>query len=375
MRGNTLVTRVFVSGLVATLFCSNLSFARIRIFSQVRTVKTGRIISKNRFRTRSTPVPLTPIQRVPNNHDTESSSAGEQLPSPAPRPVIEEPVKPSISELEQTKPQNKGPLELPTKEEPKRAFGRTVADAFRNRPKLFQHKDSPEPLNPNIKLFCEDPYRLVCETSLDQVNGESWPSGILPRHAQGAFASGKKILSFLTDNHFKYNDAQRASVQKQISDTQILVTGISGPMAFSNPPHVEVPPTYWNLFSVFHELGHMIDFKSTYPVDKGEVIQIIRRTSSISDIDAIERQIASKQAEITADKIAAQGFAFLADPNIRKLGYEPISSLSLLKTVKAATGFLCGSQGGEEHPSGRFRINYIGADANLRAVLGCPVSK
>ncbi|MFM8316494.1 MAG: hypothetical protein ACKOA8_19610 [Deltaproteobacteria bacterium] len=256
-----------------------------------------------------------------------------------------------------------------------KSFGRTISDAFRNRPKLFQTKLTSEVSHPFTKIFCEDPYRMVCEVSMDEINAESWPNEIFPRQAEGAFGAGKKILSYLTEHYFDYNEASKRAVLSQLENTQILITNTAGPMAFSTPPHIEVPPTYWNLFSVFHELGHMIDFKVTFPTQKAEIIQVIRHTASTSNLDQLDAQISAKQAEITADKITAKGFAFLADPQIKNLGYQPMSSLSLLKTLKSALGFLCNSPGGTEHPSGKFRINYISRDPDLRTVMGCPVAQ
>ncbi|GEM_PF-2644106 len=278
-----------------------------------------------------------------------------------------------------TPPKEKGPekVETQTPETPKLkpAFGRTIAQTFQNRPKLFQGQVKEIPLDPFTAIFCENPHKLVCETSMENVAGTTWPQNIFPRDPRGAFATGKKLLNYLTDHHFEYDESNKRAIHDQLSATQIYVTNISGPTAFSTPPRIEVPPTYWNLFSVFHELGHIIDFKSTYPLNKAEVAQVLRNTNNISSIDTMEALIKEKQAEMTADKVAAKGFAILGDPHIRKLGYEPVDSQSLLKTIKSAMGFLCSSEGSPEHPSGKFRINFIGADEDLRSVLGCSLRR
>lgn len=299
--------------------------------------------------------PVRVVKPVVNSTHTDNVPAPEKEVN-KPRPIANDPQVPEAPKIKPT-------------------FGRSILQSFQTRPKLFQRQLKDTPIDPYVAIFCENPHRLVCETSLDNLPGSTWPEQILPRNPRGAFETGKKLLNFLTDHHFDYNESNKKAIHDQLASTQILITNISGPTAFSTPPRIEIPPTYWNLFSVFHELGHIIDYKSTYPLNKGEVAQVLRNANQISSIDQIETLIKDKQAEMIADKVAAKGFAFLGDPHIRKVGYEPIDSGSLLKTLKAAMGFLCTSQGSSEHPSGKFRINFIGADEDLRAVLGCPVTK
>ena len=365
MRRNWLLNhRVFIFwSLTVLLVPTSPSFGRVRLLSPLRIlVPQKRRLTPQRqtLRTFSTPRQTQSVPSAPSHTDSSEKSTRPLEEPRTPRPIIE----PPVVEI---------PKESLKPKEPKGIFGKTLSELNQNRPKLFSRKETQDQLDPYAKIFCESPHKLVCEVSMENVPGTPWPSQILPRDPQGAFASGKKLLSYLVDNHFEYNQLKKTALQSQLSETQILVTNISGPTAFSRPPRIEVPPNYWNLFSVFHELGHMIDYKSTYPLDKAEVIRVLRDSNQESNVDALESFIKDKQAEITADKIAAKGFAFLADPHIRKLGYEPIDNRSLLKTLKSALGFLCNSQGSPEHPEGKFRINFIGADEDLRAVLGCPL--
>lgn len=353
------------------LFSGNISFARIRLFQPRFLAPTKRKtpVSQN--------VNRTPTQRQqPQNIATSPKDSDHTNDSPKEPVARARPIARAHNiiqdEQKKTEPQVPEQSETP---KIKPAFGRTIAQAFQNRPKLFQRQLKETPIDPYTAIFCESPQKLVCETSMDNIAGTNWPEHIFPRGPQPAFESGKKLLSYLTEHYFDYDNANKSAVHSQLVNTRILVTNTSGPMAYSTPPRIEVPPSYWNLFSVFHELGHMIDYKSTYPLNKTEVIQVLRNTNQVSSINTIEAIIKEKGAEITADKIAAKGFAFLGDPHLRKLGYEPLNSASLLKTLKSAMGFLCTSPGSPEHPSGKFRINFIGADEDLRAVLGCPIPK
>jgi len=355
----------------AILLSGNHGFARIKLLPTLMLVPAKRRLTPPQTKNKGPIQNLQPRKIAPSPSVGEHSNIPSKTPEIKDRPIArahnlihEEPKEPDHREVETLAPPKIKP-----------AFGRTIVEAIQNRPKLFQRQQKETPIDSFTSLFCENPYRLVCETSMENIAGTSWPDHVFPRGAQPAFESGKKLLNYLIDHHFDYDDANKRAVKSQLANTRVLVTNNSGPMAYSTPPRVEVPPTYWNLFSVFHELGHMIDFKSTYPLNKSEVAQILRNSRQISNIDTLEALIKDKQAEITADKIAAKGFAFLGDPHLRKLGYEPINSSSLLKTLKSAMGFLCTSPGSPEHPSGKFRINFIGADEDLRAVLGCPVTK
>ena len=372
-------THRFFAFLFLFIFSSSpLSFGKILRLRRPRIVNPQgqRFSNSNRLRQsssnqaapiRNTPIPAAPRQSSITNSHTETEPQNDSRHTINPSPTLRE---------NETSPRPQA-TNTADSESAKRPFGRDLAEAFKNRPRLFQQKTDKLSADPYVKIFCENPYQLVCETPMDDVPAETWPNSIFPRNVQGAFATGKRILGFLNDHHFDFDDANKKAIHNQLEQTQVLVSRIGGPTAFgSTPPRIEIPNTgYWNLFSVFHELGHIIDFRTPFPINRGEVIQLVRNTNSISNIDAIEKQISEKEAEIKADKIAAKGFAFLGDPHIKRLGFEPMSRLSLIKTLKTAAGFLCSSPGSPEHPSGKFRINYIGTDQDLRTVLGCPATK